>query len=100
METTNKTLKLNALNEQQQLIDAHITRAYWTFCDYIVETASEMRTSLSQQYYEEHHEELDALMQELLETRNRLAENLYNVKSLSHVLRFNNTKLNNGFKEK
>lgn len=96
METTNNnTDKLNTLSEQQQInLDALITKAYWSFCDYIQATASSMSDSLSQQYFEEHREELDSLMQSLNDTRNRLADYMYNVQSLSHVLR-SNTKLNN-----
>ena len=90
---TKKTLPTNNLPEEtKQLLDSYVTRAYWAFCDYMELTCRAMRENLSEQYYCEHHEELDALLAELCETRNRIADSMYNInkKSLQHVLRSNN----------
>ena len=87
---TNKTLPTNNLPEEtKQQLDAYVTRSYWAFCDYIELTCRAMRENLSEQYYQEHHEELDALISELRETCNRIADSMYNInkKSLQHVLR-------------
>ena len=86
-------METNTLNEQQkQKIKGYIERAYFAFCDYVSENALAMRDSLSQQYYKEHKEALDSFMNEILEIRNRIAEQYYNVKSLSNVLRSINNK--------
>lgn len=90
---TKKTLPTNNLTEKQlQQLDAYVTRSYWAFCDYMELTCRAMRENLTQQYYDEHHEELDTLIRELRETRNRIADSMYNINhmSLQHVLHSNN----------
>ena len=87
---TKKTLPTNNLNENQiQQLDAYVTRSYWAFCDYMELTCRAMRENISEQYYADHHEELDSLISELRETRNRIADSMYNInkRSLQHVLR-------------
>lgn len=87
---TNNTLPTNNLNEEtKQQLDAYVTRSYWAFCDYMELTCRAMRENISEQYYQEHHDELDTLVAELRETRNRIADSMYNIRkmSLQHVLR-------------
>ncbi len=94
METTNKLkLKTNKLSENHiHDLNASITRSYWAFCDYMELTCRLMRENISEQYYQDHREDFDALLSHLRETRNRIADSMYNFnkKSLEHVLRSNN----------
>ena len=92
---TNKTLPTNNLSENQiHDLDAYITRSYWAFCDYVELTCRAMRENISEQYYQAHREELDALVGELRTTRNRIADSMYNINkmSLQHILCSNKQK--------